>query len=307
MGDFAAAHKYLEQARALYEPDDTARFRYQYGQDIGASALCYLAWTLWLLGYVEQASSVADEAVRHAEALGHPHTLAYTICHARGMMDVFRRSSEDTRSYAGRVTATCRELGFPFWGAGGRILEGWALTRGGEVERGLELLRDGLADWRKTGGRTWLPMFLALEAEGLAKAGMMESALAAIDGALAMSDDTGERWALAEVLRIKAGLLSAATRSPDAVETLLLRSKDVARVQQARSWELRTSCDLARIWQARGQDDDAFTMLNAIYKQFTEGFDTEDLRTAQALLRSLRPEWSPSGRVRTSSPDAKQL
>ena len=63
---------------------------HQFGQDIGASALCYLSWALWHLGYVNQASEAATEAMKLAEKLSHPHTLVYTICHARGFIDLFR-------------------------------------------------------------------------------------------------------------------------------------------------------------------------------------------------------------------------
>jgi predicted ATPase/class 3 adenylate cyclase len=288
MGEFATGRQHLERARGLYDPENHARFRYQYGQDIGATALCYLSWALWHLGYVDHASDTASEAVRHAEAVSHPLTMAYTICHARGMMDVFRRRADATRSYLRTVTAICTELGFPFWGAGAQVLDGWALTGGGTVEKGLETLRVGLAAWRKTGARLWLPMFLALEAEALAKAGHIDAALRAIEQALATSDETGERWALAEVLRVKAGLLLATGRSTDEVESLLMKSKDVARAQQARSWELRTTCDLARVWQGQGRCEEAFNALREIYDQFSEGFETADLQAAATLLTACR-------------------
>ena len=48
---------------------------HQFGQDIGASALCYLSWALWHLGYVDQASEAATEAMKLAEKLSHPYTL----------------------------------------------------------------------------------------------------------------------------------------------------------------------------------------------------------------------------------------
>jgi tetratricopeptide (TPR) repeat protein len=101
MGEFSAARKHLERAQGLYDPDHHLRFRFQYGQDIGTTAMCYLSWALWHLGYVDQASQLASKAVKRAEAISHPFTLVYTLCHARGMMDVFRRGSEDTKSYAG--------------------------------------------------------------------------------------------------------------------------------------------------------------------------------------------------------------
>ena len=46
-----------------------------YGQDIGATALSYLCWALWHLGYVDKAAEVAAEAMKRAQALAHPFTL----------------------------------------------------------------------------------------------------------------------------------------------------------------------------------------------------------------------------------------
>jgi predicted ATPase len=289
MGDFADGRQHLERARELYDPEHHSQSKYFYGQDIGATALSYLCWALWHLGYVDQAVAVAAEATKRAEALAHPFTLAYTICHARGMMDVFRRCPEDTRSYANTVVSICTEHDFPFWAAGGRILDGWATACQGKVDEGIKKLDEGLAAWRKTGARLWLPIFLALKAEAHAKVGRSDTALNIIEEALAISDETGERWAVAEVLRIKAGLLQAAGRAAtDEIENLLIKSLETARRQQALSWQLRTACDLVPLRQGQGRGDEALKLLQSIYDQFTEGFGTADLIRAGALLESLR-------------------
>ena len=110
----------------------------------------------------------------------------------------------------------------------------------------------------------------------------------AIDQALAVSDETGERWAVAEVLRIKANILSTCkTSGADEIEALLTESLDVARRQQARCWQLRTACDLARLWQRRRRGWDALKLVRSVYEQFTEGFGTSDLQNARALMESL--------------------
>src|SRR6266498_5455624 len=289
MGEFAAGRQHLERARELYDPEHHSQSKYVYGQDIGATALSYLCWALWHLGYVDQAAAVAAEATKRAEALSHPFTLAYTVSPARGMMDIFRRCPEDTRSYANTVISICSEHDFPFWAAGGRILDGWAIAWQGNVDEGIEKLDKGLADWRKTGARLWLPIFLALKAEIHAKAGHSDAALNTIGEALAISDETGERWALAEVLRIKAGLLQATGRAAaDEIEKLLVESLETGRSQQALSWQLRTACDLVRLWQGQGRIEEALTLLQSTYDQFTEGFDTADVIQAEALLKSLR-------------------
>ena len=285
MGEFVAGRQHLERALSFFNPDQHSGHRYQYGQDIGASVLCYLCWALWHLGYVEQASEVAAQAVRHADEVAHPHTQVYTICHALGLLDIFRRRSDETSTYAGRVVSLCEEHGFPQWAAAGRILKGWAAISQDEAERGLELLRDGVAAWRNTGARLWLPIFLALEAEAHAKLGHGDTALQVVAEAL---QETGERWALAEVLRIRAGLLLAAGRPSEEVEAALLQSLQIANHQQARSWELRAACDLARLWQQQGRSAEALRLLQVIYKQFTEGFDSADLKRAEALQVELK-------------------
>ena len=131
--------------------------------------------------------------------------------------------------------------------------------------------------------------FLTLEAEAYAKAGRGDAALVVIEEALAIAKDTGERWAMAEVLRLKARLLQAvAAAETKEIETILVSSLEIARAQQARCWELRAACDLARLWQGQGRAREGVKLVQAIYEQFTEGFDTADLREAKALMQDLK-------------------
>ena len=253
-GEFDAGLQHLKQARALFDREHHSYFRFQYGQDIGAATFCYLSWALWHLGHVEQAAKVADEAIRRAEALSHPHTLVYTLCHARAFIDIFNRQWEEMQSYAHGIVSLCAEHGLSHWMNCGRVFEGWAAVCGGNVQSGLETLREGLAGWRKAGAKLWLPIFSMMEAEACSKAGCNDDALRAIDRAIAVSAETGERWALAEMLRVKAGLLqSTGLAAVGEVETLLVRSLNTARHQGARGWELRASGDLARFWKEQGR------------------------------------------------------
>jgi predicted ATPase/DNA-binding response OmpR family regulator/class 3 adenylate cyclase len=293
MGEFALGLHHLEQARALYDPDKQAGNQHQYGQEIGAAALCYLSWALWHLGHIDQALETATEAMKLAEKTSHPHTLVYTICHARGFMDIFRRRWKDTQSYAGLVASICNENGFLHWKHCGRILDGWAAICEGHLDQGVEALRKALDGWQNGGARLWVPMFLILEAEGHAKAGRKEAALQAIEQALAVSEDTGERWTMAEVLRTKARiLLSLGSARDDEIEGILLDSLAIAQRQQARCWELRTSCDLSRLWQRQGRNKEALRLLRSVCAQFKEGTHSEDLTNARALVCSLRRELS---------------
>ena len=70
-------------------------------------------------------------------------------------------------------------------------------------------------------------------------------------------------------------------------EGYFLKAIDIARQQQAKSWELRASTSLARLWQQQDKREDARQLLAEIYGWFTEGFETKDLQEAKALLEEL--------------------
>jgi predicted ATPase len=70
-------------------------------------------------------------------------------------------------------------------------------------------------------------------------------------------------------------------------EAYFLKALEIARQQQAKSWELRAAMSLARLWRIQGKDAKARQLLEEIYGWFTEGFDTKDLQDAAALLREL--------------------
>ena len=93
---------------------------------------------------------------------------------------------------------------------------------------------------------------------------------------------------LAETYRLQGELLLArATGQDTEAEACFRQALDIARRQQAKSWELRAAMSLARLWQRQGKRDAARQVLTEVYGWFTEGFDTADLQEAKALLDQL--------------------
>jgi predicted ATPase len=72
-----------------------------------------------------------------------------------------------------------------------------------------------------------------------------------------------------------------------AAEACFRRAIEIARAQQAKSWELRAAMSLARLWRDQGKVREARELLAPVYGWFTEGFDTLDLKEAKALLDEL--------------------
>jgi predicted ATPase len=104
-------------------------------------------------------------------------------------------------------------------------------------------------------------------------------------------DNTQERFYEAEVHRVQGALVLAQAADQHALaETCFQHALDIARRQQARSWELRAAMSLARLWQQHGKQAEARALLAPIYGWFTEGFDTADLQEARVLLEQLSGE-----------------
>ena len=106
--------------------------------------------------------------------------------------------------------------------------------------------------------------------------------------ALALMDKTGERCCEPEIYRLQGALLLQ--RSPDhhtEAHTCFQHAIEVAQHQEAKSWELRATMSLSRLWQQQGKHAEARELLAPIYGWFTEGFDTADLQEAKALLEEL--------------------
>jgi len=101
-------------------------------------------------------------------------------------------------------------------------------------------------------------------------------------------DDTGQRFYAAEIYRFKGELqLGHATHDEQQAEACFCQAVEIARQQQAKSWELRAALSLSRLWQSQGKRDEVRQLLEPVYDWFTEGFDTTDLQEARALLDAL--------------------
>jgi predicted ATPase len=134
-----------------------------------------------------------------------------------------------------------------------------------------------------------LPLWLSYLAAAHAERGQLDEAWRCIDEALTLVEKTKERLHEAEVTRIAGEIaLKAPQSSATKAEAYFQRALEIAREQQAKSWELRAAISMARLWRDQGKRDEARELLAPVYGWFTEGFDTLDLKEAKNLLRELR-------------------
>jgi len=193
---------------------------------------------------------------------------------------------EDIRAYVENLNAR-PEGRMPLWAIiVSRLMKGWAIGCAEHLEDGIPLMQKGI-EAAEGKNLFHLPHYLSLFAVLQARAGNMQDSLSAISKAKKLIAETGEYFWHADALRIEGelGLLFGA--STKEAEASFAQALEVARKQQARSFELRTATSLADLWRRQGNLIGARDLLAPIYGWFTEGFDTLDLKQAKVLLDEL--------------------
>jgi predicted ATPase len=288
LGLLVAGRKHLELGVSLYNEDRHRGLALRYVHDPKVAALSYLSKQSWLFGYPDQARQASREAIAWARDLNHANSLAFALFFCGALPAHLRRDMLTVGQHTIELIALAEEQRFPLWLSWGRVPQGWVLAQSGQPRAGVGMIRDTLAELRRTGHEFYRPWFLYLLAEAHVAGSEFEDALTQIEEALAVVGQTEERWCEAELERLRGELLLRLPNSdPDAAKACFERAMEVARWQEAKSWELRAATSLAQLWRDQGRHAEAHDLLAPVYGWFTEGFDTADLKGARALLDEL--------------------
>ena len=120
------------------------------------------------------------------------------------------------------------------------------------------------------------------------QSGEIDEAAAVLDAALARSETFGETLNVPELLRVRGEVwLRITPANPVAAERAFRLSMQQAKAQSALSHELRSTMGLAQLWSSQGKSTDAADLLESVYRRFTEGYQTGDLKLAAQRLAAL--------------------
>lgn len=356
IGDLRAAREHLEQGVALYDLSQHRFLALLYGDDPGVTCRCFLALTLWFSGHPDQARDTMQKAQALADELAIPYCQVF-VQDFLLWVQIFCGERREVYTTAETFSSVVAEQGWQFFLGESLIFHGSVMVEHGQIEEGLSRMREGISTYQATGAEMSRPSQLGLLARACMTAGFAEEGLTAIAEALAIANTTGERtwepelyrlkgeltlrkgggdWGLgigeeekqkAKVKSQKSKITNPQPLTPDPhaeaeAEACFLKAIDIARQQQAKSWELRAVMSLVRLrqQQASGQGatsreqgakskergtrsrehgvkspqhatreslTEAHEMLVTVYNWFTEGFDTTDLQEARMLLTAL--------------------
>ena len=337
-GTPAIARMYCDQARALYDPQQHRDHALFYGYDPRVLSLEFLGFSLWLLGFPQQAREESQAALLSARELSHPYSLIAALIFT-SWVRMFCQEEHEAVGYLTEACELCVEYRVPTFLVFSTILQGRVLIRQGSMEEGLGKIQEALAIADSIEAHGFRSEILACQAEVYQTLGQAEEGLSLIAQALEFVGQSGERYYEAELYRLRGTLTlqqegkeqgvgskehgakstEQGARSKESgakietdpqgeAEACFLKAIEIAQKQQAKSWELRASTSLVRLWQqqaleqgagsaeqgarntqheARTKLAEAHNLLSEVYNWFTEGFDTKDLREAKILIDSL--------------------
>jgi tetratricopeptide (TPR) repeat protein len=286
VGELVQTVEHCKHAMAGYDPEKHGFMAYLFGYDLGVLNLGFGSWAQWILGYPDQALRQLEEAMNIARKLGHPHTLAFIIlgaCELNWFLGNFPQINKDTEE----LVPLCEKNGFIYIGAHGYFYRGERAVLEGKVKEGIAQMRQSLAIMEATGTMTCFSRLRARIADACRKAGDLEEGLSAVDWALEAVEKYDERYMEAEIYRLKGELLRMRGEPENEVENDFRQAIELSRRRLAKSWELRATMSLSRLWQRQGKREEARKNLEEVYSWFTEGFTTPDLIEAKALLAEL--------------------
>ena len=243
--------------------------------------------TMWQLGEVERARELIDEANRRARDLGHAPSMAHPL-NWKSRLEILRGEAAAALSAAETLEGLCREHGMLYWRVKAELDAEWARGRLHDAAAGVEDLRRTLAAAADQGmmGDAWF--YTALLAELEAKTLGADSALKRIDEALVLAHQVDDRCDLAFPHLLRGELLLKRDPSnPAPAEEAFQTTLAIAKMQGARSWGLRASLSLAKLYKSTGRSVEAHAVLAPALEGFAPTPEMPEIAEAQALLAAL--------------------
>jgi predicted ATPase len=279
--------RHIDQALALYDPVTHRSLTTHFGHDVCVASLSLRSWARWLLGYPETGSAEIDHAINVARGSAHAPTLMFALnmtCYTQACCRNYVRAS----AQIDECMALAEEKGIMHWRFAAMAHRGCMLALTGKPAEAVQTISSGIDGWRSIGAGVFAPFWFLHLALAYADLGKFDDAWRTLGETMTAIETSREKLCEAEINRVAGEIaLRSPARDTAMAQAYYERALRVARAQQAKSWELRAAISLALLWRDQGKPQQARELLAPVYKWFTEGFDTHDLKEAKALLDEL--------------------
>jgi class 3 adenylate cyclase/predicted ATPase/DNA-binding Lrp family transcriptional regulator len=244
-GRFEEAAHYCVATDTGFAAADGESLTGLYTMDLRLVSIVHRALASCICGAVDDARTQLKEAERLARAVGHPHTLAWTLTWGSTVY-LFCRDLKMLAVWVDEGFALAVDHGFRYVAAEAEFMRGWLRAQEGDRDLAISEMQRGLANFEATGASIAVPHFRTLIAETLVAAGRNGEALDLLAEARAQAEGLGEAWQLAEIYRVTGEALAASSGGDmRGADEAFLRALAIAESQGARMWLQRAQASRA--------------------------------------------------------------
>ncbi|KAI9130785.1 adenylate/guanylate cyclase domain-containing protein [Acaryochloris sp. CCMEE 5410] len=294
-GEFLQAKSYAEQALERYDLaiEQTIVLTFQFSSTVAIRM--FMAGSLWMLGYLEQAPTHAEKALRLAQEFKHTPSIAYALA-AGCYYHHYLKNIEWIQEKSSQLIELSLNEGFLLWHPVALIFNGWSIVMLGDVQEGLAKMREGIQLFQKTDSAIIYPHIMVMLAEALMEADSLNDALAALEQGLIHARDRNEHHMEPELYRLKAEVLLRKTldSSQEQHQEMIRQAEHsyqdaiaTAQHQNALMLELRAVMGLCQLKKQQEKLQEAHSLLSDICSKFSEGWCSPELENAQSLLSEI--------------------
>jgi tetratricopeptide (TPR) repeat protein len=241
---------------------------------------------LWMMGDTRGCLDRTSRAIELAREIRHPDSLSFALLF-HGWMHGYREEWETCLRSTAEAIAFSSEHGLVQTMAWNHCVHGWALAHTAKTADGLVELQSAIEDSVRIWGRVGMPQFHAMLAEVLILRGDHARALDEIQRILTVNETGLDRYFNAELHRL-AAQCHLALGEQEGAEAALQQAIETARAQGARTFELRATIELGRLWADRNEKGRAHALLQPVCEVLRDAEETVDVRRPRACLT----EWS---------------
>jgi hypothetical protein len=280
LGRFEQARIEMEFVIDTYQKSGSKAEDPRMARDPRVSTYTLFGICLTALGYSTAGAAMSSQGLGYAERRNDAVSLTTglrRVCVQRLM----QRNTREVADLSARLLAINAEHETFTGKREGIIFHGWAQLHGSRDSELFSQVQSAIDELHARKHWVLLPFFMTSIAEVMGNNGDGAAAVALLDRAAEMVEQTGEQWCEPEIMRLKARFHAKNTGEASA---LLRASIAKARQQGAKLWELRAACNLAELLDGQGGRKAAGELLAPIYGWFSEGLGTPDLLSARALL-----------------------
>jgi tetratricopeptide (TPR) repeat protein len=237
------------------------------------------------MGFIDEAVETTERFVQTIDRMEKPFDMAWalvikcSLCALLGQNDVLLQA-------AAKMVEISERHGYRARQGNGLSWRGLARSRLGELDAGIDDVREGLEIWRGQGGVIHTQELICQLCNLLVQAGRLDEASQLLDEADVLAIDGDEACFLAECVRIRGQIAAGRNDLTDAVR-LFAKAIAISQRQEAQIFELRATTQLASVLARQGRAQEGEARLAAIIEAFDTRYEIVDLADARKVLDKL--------------------